>query len=254
MHACMRVCARVCTWVYENTVGGCGCKVTCWCKRVDPLRRLPQPSVILVSLLLWVLPGWQGMCCSCDVTLHQCNNKVGKNATRESEHIKPTLDNVILHKLNSHFQVVKYFFVLLSAADSQTHTRTQSHTHTCTHSCTHTHKLWAAVWKVHDSEEVMSCVCLPSCFISLPVPLMKPQWASRRSPATQPAPASLLRCCPATGSPGPHPHRITTHGEPLHSFLFLSKGFAVFFKAVFSCGAESLYCWRSQAKKSVNFP
>lgn len=61
--SCVRV--RVCVW---NTVGACGCKVTWWCKRVDPLLRLPQPSVTLVSLVLWVSPGRHGMCAA--VTWH----------------------------------------------------------------------------------------------------------------------------------------------------------------------------------------
>lgn len=63
---------------------------------------------------------------------------------------------------------------------------------------THDHTLWVMVWKVHDSQGVMSCMCLSSCFNSLPVPLMKPHWGRLLAPGlappgTAPVAATLLQ-------------------------------------------------------------
>lgn len=58
---------------------------------------------------------------------------------------------------------------------------------------THDHTLWVMVWKVHDSQGVMSCMCLSSCFNSLPVPLMKPHWG-RWLPPGLPPPDCTCRC------------------------------------------------------------
>lgn len=60
---------------------------------------------------------------------------------------------------------------------------------------THDHTLGVAVWKVHDSQGVMSCVCLSSCFNSLPVPLMKPHWGLWLPCTIRPAPVGPVCCC-----------------------------------------------------------
>lgn len=60
---------------------------------------------------------------------------------------------------------------------------------------THDHTLWVTVWKVHDGQGVMSCVCLSSCFSSLPVPLMKPHWGLWLPCTIRPAPVGLVCCC-----------------------------------------------------------
>lgn len=60
---------------------------------------------------------------------------------------------------------------------------------------THDHTLWVTVWKVHDGQGVMSCVCLSSCFNSLPVPLIKPQWGLWLLCTVRPAPVGPVCCC-----------------------------------------------------------
>lgn len=122
----IHACTRACVHVFWNTVGACGCKVTWWCKRVDPLLRLPQASVT-ISQRAPVGVTWQtwNVCCS-DETFCQCVNKVAEG---ESVKLNPSPSDVILYQLNCHFQVAKYLFALSSVACVCV-CRTHTHTHT----------------------------------------------------------------------------------------------------------------------------